>query len=485
MDADQKRFLADREIADGAMLGAKARNYTTGWKIRILRMLWAMLDRGLGHQFVLLFVDLLACLVGMFCGWTMGNPIWGIGDPLAKYFPSIAVICLGIVGSSYTLHGYKPVFLRRQERELEIIVKSATSALLLIFALNFLVFKTAEFSRYIYLFSFGFVLALLVMGRFGIRRLYRTFWHHKIGRERALIVGHGPECAERLREQFRIQQFSRFELVGYVEKKNGRLLYSGTEQEVTISGNLERLFDEQEISTIFVALDDYSKESREVFLDLVAACEKTNRQVFVLSNTFMSDHYIRDMDQYVGLMGMRWKKPELEKRAPLFTKRLLDIVGSLCLGIVLSPLIIAIAIAIKIQDRGSVFHRRRVVGRHGTVFDALKFRTMVEDADALLAINPELKANLEKNFKLRDDPRVTPIGKILRKLSLDELPQLYNAFLGQMSLVGPRMVTPEEIERYGEFKTERIKIRPAVTGYWQVNGRQDVSYGERIQMDRF
>jgi len=207
--------------------------------------------------------------------------------------------------------------------------------------------------------------------------------------------------------------------------------------------------------------------------------------VFTLSETVMSNRYIYNLDQYVGLMGMKQYEPELGKRLPMLIKRTVDIVFSFCGIIILSPFLISIAAVIKLQDGGKVFHRRHVVGLNGKTFDAFKFRTMVGNADTLLGGDPKLKEEYENNFKLKNDPRITCIGKILRKLSLDELPQFFNVFIGEMSLVGPRMVTPEEMERYGEFKTERVKIRPGISGYWQVNGRQEVNYDERILMDRF
>jgi len=169
----------------------------------------------------------------------------------------------------------------------------------------------------------------------------------------------------------------------------------------------------------------------------------------------------------------------------MLLKRSIDIAGSLCAIIILSPFLIGIAAAIKLKGEGKILYQRHVVGRNGKTFNALKFRTMVANADTFLDADPELKEEFENNFKLKIDPRVTRIGKILRKLSLDELPQLFNVFIGQMSLVGPRMVTSEELERYGKYKSERIKIRPGMSGYWQVSGRQEIDYDERIKMDQF
>src|SRR6266404_3801667 len=127
-----------------------------------------------------------------------------------------------------------------------------------------------------------------------------------------------------------------------------------------------------------------------------------------------------------------------------FVKRLLDVIGSIFLLLLSSPVIALLALSIKFQDGGQVIHRRHVIGPKGE-FDAFKLRSMRMDADELLRTDPQLRKNFELNFKLRDDPRITPIGSVIRKVSLDELPQLFNVLKGEMSLVGPRMITPQEL----------------------------------------
>ncbi len=165
-------------------------------------------------------------------------------------------------------------------------------------------------------------------------------------------------------------------------------------------------------------------------------------------------------------------------------KRILDLVGSVLLLILLLPLLAALALVIKCHDGGPVFFRRRVVGPKGP-FDAFKLRSMRVDADQILLRDPELRQEFEVNFKLKDDPRVTAVGAILRKASLDELPQLWNVLKGEMSLVGPRMITSAELEKYGEAEWIFHCMKPGLTGYWQIQGRQQVSYGRRVEMDLF
>ena len=142
------------------------------------------------------------------------------------------------------------------------------------------------------------------------------------------------------------------------------------------------------------------------------------------------------------------------------------------------------AILIKLEDGGPVIYRRRVIGPEGD-FDAFKLRSMRVDADQILEREPQLRAAFEATYKLRNDPRVTRVGKYLRRSSLDELPQLWNVLRGQMSLVGPRMIIRSEIEKFGPYGNIFQWVKPGLTGLWQVSGRQEVSYEDRVKMDVF
>jgi lipopolysaccharide/colanic/teichoic acid biosynthesis glycosyltransferase len=160
----------------------------------------------------------------------------------------------------------------------------------------------------------------------------------------------------------------------------------------------------------------------------------------------------------------------------------IDLCGSLALIVLLSPVFVCVALLIVSFDGRPILFRRRCVGSHGE-FDAFKFRTMRRDADHMLSRDENLRRAFHENFKLKSDPRVTRLGAVLRKFSLDELPQLFNVLRGDMSLVGPRMITAPELEKYGEYRDLLLTVHPGITGYWQVHGRQEVSYEERVRMD--
>ncbi|MEM2074368.1 MAG: sugar transferase [Nitrososphaeria archaeon] len=172
-----------------------------------------------------------------------------------------------------------------------------------------------------------------------------------------------------------------------------------------------------------------------------------------------------------------------------FVKRLFDILFSLFAILLLSPIMLTIAILIKIKSpEGPVFFSHKRVGQYGKTFKVYKFRTMVPDAEKILKEwldkHPEIKAEYEKDFKLKNDPRIIPgIGEFLRKYSLDELPQFFNSLIGNMSVVGPRPIVESEKEKYGKYVEKLLSVKPGITGLWQVSGRNDISYDERVEID--
>ncbi len=176
------------------------------------------------------------------------------------------------------------------------------------------------------------------------------------------------------------------------------------------------------------------------------------------------------------------------KKKPLFdfVKRFFDIILSLTAILLLSWLLIILAILVKCSSKGPVFYGHSRVGKNGKMFKVLKFRSMKNENRPLEEIfTPEQMEEWKRDFKVINDPRVTKVGKFLRKTSLDELPQLFNIFLGQMSIVGWRPILPEELERYGENKDLLTKVKPGLTGFWAANGRSNTTYDDRIKLELY
>ena len=166
------------------------------------------------------------------------------------------------------------------------------------------------------------------------------------------------------------------------------------------------------------------------------------------------------------------------------TKRLIDIVGSLCGIILLSPLFLIVAILIKLEDpKGKVFFAQERNGRYPKTFKMYKFRSMVHNAEELLKDLMDRNEQTGPVFKINDDPRITKVGKVIRRTSIDELPQLFNVLKGDMSLVGPRPPIPHEVEQYNSYQMQRLAVKPGLTCIWQVSGRNNIGFDEWVEMD--
>jgi lipopolysaccharide/colanic/teichoic acid biosynthesis glycosyltransferase len=173
------------------------------------------------------------------------------------------------------------------------------------------------------------------------------------------------------------------------------------------------------------------------------------------------------------------------RRVYRFTKRLIDLTVAIAALVLLLPLLGVVTLLILIDTGGPVIYRRQMIGLHGRFFWMYKFRTMTIGAEQVLLLDPEMyHAYQEQHYKLKRDPRVTPVGRILRKYSIDELPQLWNVVRGQMSLVGPRSIPTQELELVGDFAALRHTVKPGITGLWQVSGRADTTYAERVRLDQ-
>jgi len=171
------------------------------------------------------------------------------------------------------------------------------------------------------------------------------------------------------------------------------------------------------------------------------------------------------------------------RRFPLVIKRAIDIIGSITLLVLLSPLLLVIAIAIKLDTPGPIFYKRRLIGQRGKPFMVFKFRSMVSNAHELLTQNPTLLQQYQQDLKIAHDPRITRVGRILRQTTLDELPQLLNVLKGEMSLVGPRMLGDVELARFGEYRDKVLSVKPGMAGLWVASGRHTLPFERRVELE--
>ncbi len=332
------------------------------------------------------------------------------------------------------------------------------------------------------LLSWSLSIGLVGLARFLIRRVVYALRARGKFVVPALIVGSDEE-ARVVTEQIRSSPISGMILLGVVDPHlpRGKEVLPGLPV-LGSPADLPRMIEQLGVREVIVSASALPREALvELFRTFAFHPQVNLRLSSGLYELLATGTEIREV---MGVPLLYWRRLRLSPLEQLL-KAVMDYTLAVAALIFLVPLFLLIALAIQLDSPGPVFYRRRVVGLGGKLFDAFKFRTMVTNADALLEQNPELKKAFEQNYKLREDPRVTRVGRFLRRWSLDELPQLFNVLRGEMSLVGPRMLTPEEISRYGRWALNLLTVKPGITGLWQVSGRADLPYSERVRLDLF
>ena len=262
----------------------------------------------------------------------------------------------------------------------------------------------------------------------------------------------------------------------------------GAVEGVPYGGTLDDAMDLAANSGVNTAIFAMPHTRREELAELVNQARISFRQVIIIPNLVGVTNSAVTARDFAGTFGVQIKHNLLDPRVQKF-KRALDIVLTLTGGILILPLLLIISLLVWLELRGPIFYTDYRLGKDGKLFSCVKFRTMVTGAEALLERllqeNVQIRDEYLKYHKLRHDPRITRVGRFLRKTSLDELPQLWNVLRGEMSLVGPRPYLPRESEDVGESQGEILRVRPGITGPWQVGGRSHTSFGERVRMDSY
>lgn len=299
-----------------------------------------------------------------------------------------------------------------------------------------------------------------------------------------LIVGAG-RTADLVVQQVREDAGMRYRILGFLEDRKPYKDYGPRMPILGGFDDLEKAVKETGVSTVLIAAPGLPQDRLS---DLIYRAQSLVKNVAVVPNLVavpMSNVSVESFfDAKIMVLHIR---NNLDNPWNRLLKRLFDIGATIVGGILISPLLLAIAIWVYHDSPGPVIFKHRRVGKDGKEFNCYKFRSMCvnskEVLDHLLATDPKAKAEWDKEFKLKDDPRITKSGAFLRKTSLDELPQLWNVLKGEMSLVGPRPIVQAEVPRYGKYIKEYYSVLPGITGMWQTSGRSDIDYPERVQMD--
>lgn len=362
------------------------------------------------------------------------------------------------------------------------VFRSASEGFLLLVIAGFLD-PTLIIARGWLLLTWGVTFLFAATARFFLRRVVYFLRKQGFFLTPAVIVGANEE-GRWLAEQLLQWETSGLHLVGFVDNKIPVTfpLFHG----LVSLGSADRLgeiIEQYNVGEVILASSAFS--TRDYLLDIFRRYGVTNRVNIRMSSglyEILTTSLTVNEFAYVPLVNVNKVRLTGIDNAVKFV---LDYVLATASLILLSPFFLLIALAIKISSPGPILHKRLVMGLNGKHFHALKFRTMVTNGDEVLDRYPELKEELRKNHKLKNDPRVTGIGAFLRKFSLDELPQLINVIKRDMSLVGPRMISPEEVAMYKQFDMNLLTVLPGITGLWQVSGRSDISYDERVRLDMY
>lgn len=246
---------------------------------------------------------------------------------------------------------------------------------------------------------------------------------------------------------------------------------------------LERIAERYSKAYAVISFDSSSTGERQIWLNVIDRCFQ---RIIIIPDMAVGGR-VWDMAVSIGRLSGLLLRQNLLDPHRMRIKRVMDCFLTLLGGSALFPAMLILGIAVRLDSRGPALFKHKRIGRNGKFFNVYKFRTMAVNADELLekhlTENPEARKEWEATQKLKDDPRITKVGRFLRKTSLDELPQLLNVITGDMSLVGPRPIVQSEISRYGADYEMYIRVRPGITGLWQVSGRNDLSYEERVRLD--
>lgn len=367
-------------------------------------------------------------------------------------------------------------------REYSKVLTSASEGFLLIVLAGFLE-PTLIIARGWLLFTWILTFLLVAGARFGLRRHIYSLRKRGYFLTPAVIVGANQE-GRWLAEQLLRWETSGLHILGFVDKKEPVTspLFHG----LPCLGPVEKLgeiIDQHKVGEVILASSAFS--TRDYLLDIFrtyGVSDKLNIRMSSGLYEILTTGLSINEFAYVPLVYVNKVRLAGVDNAVKFIVDYLLAIASL---ILLSPFLLIIAFCIKRSSAGPVLYRRRVMGLNGKQFYALKFRTMVTDGDEVLDQHPELRTELKTNHKLKNDPRITSIGRFLRKYSLDELPQLLNVLKRDMSLVGPRMISPEEAPMYKQFAMNLLTVLPGITGVWQISGRSDISYEERVRLDMY
>jgi len=402
-------------------------------------------------------------------------------SPEMGRYQMIVLLLLPVLITLFAIGGlYERKNLLGGTKEYSHVLNATTIAIFLIVSAGFLD-PTFIVARGWVLLAWALTFLMVASGRFMLRRIVHALRFKGFFLAPTLIVGANDEGLS-LASQFMGSKNSGLHVLGFVDEKlpAGAPLVNNLHVLGPVS-QLDALIEKYKVEELVLASSAIS--SREKMLEIFkrygvgsGVNVRLSSGLYEIITTGLSVMEFA----YVPLVRINQVRLTGVDR---FLKLVLDYAITIPGLLLISPFMLLIAALIRLDSPGPVIHRRRVMGVNGRQFDAYKFRSMHVNGDEILDQYPDLKKELARTHKLKWDPRITKMGEFLRKTSLDELPQLFNVLKREMSLVGPRMITPSEMEMYDQWDLNLLTVQPGITGLWQVSGRSDVSYEQRVRLD--
>ena len=400
--------------------------------------------------------------------------------PESSFYPTLAAVLTPLyllTCAPYRL--YNPHYVLGGVTEYARVFNACTNATMLVVAATFVIPEFVVARMWVicaWVLSFTFI----SFGRFLMRRVVHSLRQKGFLLTPAVIVGSNEEALA-LSEDLADWRASGVFVHGFIT--TGSASEAIEDSKLPIVGSIENtrtVIKQLGVEDIIVAITSVSRQELLELCEEVNPCRNTNLRVSSGLYELLTTRVSVSTHGPVPLVGIN--KLRLEPNQ-ILVKSVFEYSLALAGVIVLSPLLLFLAAAVFFTSPGPIIHRRKVLGVSGEEFSAFKFRTMYVNGDEILASRPDLVEELRTTHKLKVDPRITSVGRWMRRYSLDELPQLFNVLFGQMGLVGPRMISPAEAEKYGRHKTNLLTVKPGITGLWQVSGRSSLTYDERIQLD--
>lgn len=394
---------------------------------------------------------------------------------LEEYFP-LQVLLSVVLTTSFIAFGlYRKPIQRGLVDEVALLLSASSVGMMVILASIFL-FQAWNWSRLLFIYVWALTLLFLSLWRLIKRRLVVALYHRGRGVRRAVVVGNTP-ISLMVMHLMATDVGLGYKLLGFVA--DGDLQPMGRFPCLGSLDQLGEVIEDYRIDEVVIAVPPSSH--RQIF-EIVSRYQENGVAFKVVPDLYELSLRQVSVDDLRGVPLIGLKEAKLSPTSQLL-KRTLDVVVSLAVLVGFAPLWLLLALAIKLDSPGPVLFRQKRVGRDGKEFEIFKFRSMRQDAERQRSTLEELNEAEGPIFKIREDPRRTRSGRFMRRLSLDEVPQFLNVLLGDMSVVGPRPLIPEEVAKQDDWHRKRLQVQPGMTGLWQVSGRSDLPFDEMVLLD--